>query len=79
VSLAGICVLERGSADRIWPVSAEEVLPMLQKQAYCPLDNGKYPDFLHLVEQLCQKVPLWKMACTKSPQAAQIAWDAMHP
>ncbi len=79
VPLAGICILERGSTDRVWSVSAEEVLPMLQKQAYCPLDEGKFPDFLRLVALLAQSVPLWRMACTKSPQAAQTAWDAMHP
>ena len=79
VPLAGICILERGSADRIWPVSPAEALPMLQKQAYCPLDEAKHRDFLRLVDQLAQNVPLWRMECTKSPQAAQTAWDAMHP
>ena len=77
--LAGICILERGSADRIWPVSPAEALSMLQKQAYCPLDEGKHRDFLRLVDRLAQNVPLWRMECTKSPQAAQTAWDAMHP
>ena len=77
--LAGICILERGSEDRIGRISAEEAMPMLQKQAYCPLDEGKHLDFLRLVDRLAQNVPLWRMECTKSPQAAQTAWDAMHP
>lgn len=77
VPLVGICILERGTADRIWPISPEEALPMLRKQAYCPLDKEKYPDFIRLVDRLAQQVPLWRMECTKSPQAAQVAWEAM--
>ena len=77
--LQGICILEQGPADRIAPITAEDALPMLQKQAYCPLDEAKYPQFLRLVEKLANNVPLWRMECTKSPQAAQIARDAMGP
>ena len=79
VPLSGICILERGPEDRIWRISAKDALPMLQKQAYCPLDEGKHRNFLRLVDQLAQNVPLWRMECTKSPNAAQTAWDAMHP
>ncbi len=79
VPLSGICILERGPEDRIWRISAKDALPMLQKQAYCPLDEGKQSAFLHLVERLAQSIPLWRMECTKSPNAAQTAWDAMHP
>ena len=79
VPLAGICVLERGPEDRIGPICAQEALPMLEKQAYCPLDAEKHPAFLLLVQRLAQSVPLWRMECTKAPTAAQSAWDAMHP
>ena len=78
VPLKGICILERGPENRIWQVSSEEALPMLQKQAYQPLNPVKTDAFLALVEQLSQTVPLWKMACNKNPEAAHIAFDAMH-
>ena len=78
VPLKGICILERGPENRIWQVSPEEALPMLQKQAYQPLDAGKTDAFLALVERLSQTVPLWKMACNKNPEAATVAFDAMH-
>jgi hypothetical protein len=77
--LQGICILERGQEDRIRPISAEEALPMLQKQTYCPLEAEKYAEFLRLTEKLAQSIPLWRMECTKSPQAAQVAWEAMGP
>ena len=77
--LQGICILERGLEDRIRPISAEEALPMLQKQTYCPLESEKYAAFLRLTEKLAQSIPLWRMECTKSPQAAQVAREAMGP
>ena len=79
VPLQGICLLQRGAENRIRPASAEEVLPMLYKQANQPLDKDKLPRLASLVEQLCQTVPLWQMECTKDPAAAQVAFDAMHP
>lgn len=78
VPLKGICILERGPENRIWQVSSEEALPMLQKQAYQPLNPVKTDAFLALVEQLSQTGPLWKMACNKNPEAAHIAFDAMY-
>lgn len=78
VPLKGICILERGPENRIWQVASEEALPMLQKQAYQPLNPVKTDAFLALVEQLSQTGPLWKMACNKNPEAAHIAFDAMH-
>lgn len=79
VPLRGICILERGTENRIRPAKAEAVLPMLRKQANLPLDEGKLPRLEQLVQTLSRTVPLWQMECTKDPAAAQIAFDAMHP
>ena len=77
--LQGICLLQRGTENRIRPAKAEEVLPMLYKQANLPLDETKLPRLEHLVRTLSRSVPLWQMECTKDPAAAQVAFDAMHP
>ena len=78
VPLKGLCILERGAENRIARISAAEALPMLQKQAYRPLEEHKETAFLQLVDRLSQAVPLWKMACNKNPDAAHIAFEAMH-
>ena len=78
VPVAGICMLERGAENQIRNASAEELLPMLQKQAYHPLDDQTDKKFLALTKRLSGLVPLWKLSCTKDPQAAHIAYDAMH-
>ena len=79
VPLQGICLLQRGTENRIRPAQAEEVLPMLYKQAHQPLDEQKLPQLANLVERLSRTVSLWQMDCTKDPAAAQVAFDAMHP
>ena len=75
--LAGICILERGSENKIWPISAPETLEMLRKQSYCPMDAAARPRFEALTAQLAAVVPLWRMTCTKDPQAASLAHDTM--
>ena len=78
VPLKGICILERGTENRIWPVDAGAVMEMLQKQACAPVDASKEADFIRLVKQLAEKTALWKMECNKEEQAAVIAHAAMQ-
>ena len=78
VPFRGICLLERGAENSIERIPPEVILPMVQKQCYRPLDGEKEPAFLALTKRLAATVPAWRMACTKDPIAAQIAYDAMR-
>ena len=69
VPLKGICILCRGSENRIWGISPEEGSPALRKQCNAP--NSP------LVDMLGEIVPLWQMECTKEPRAAEISYQAM--
>lgn len=69
VPLKGICILERGAENTIRRITPEEALPMLQQQCFLPSQR--------LAQLLADRVPLWKMSCTKAPEAAQVAYDAM--
>ena len=75
VPLKGICILERGAENRIHRISPEEALPRLLHETYCPA--GQEAVFEALVTRLAETVPLWRMTCTKDPQAAQVAFNAM--
>ena len=75
VPLAGICILERGAENVIRPIPAEDALPRLLHETFCPA--GQEDRFHELVTQLAETTPLWRMACTKDPEAAQIAHRAM--
>ena len=78
VPLKGLCILERGKENCILPATAEEALPMLRKQAYCPLKAEEKAAFGMLTAKLSGSVSLWKMACNKQPDAATTAFEAMH-
>lgn len=78
VPLKGLCILERGVENSIAKMAAADARPMLQKQAYQPLDTAKEADFFRLVAQLSESVPLWKMLCNKNPDAAHVAYHAMQ-
>ena len=78
VPLRGICLLERGAENAVQKILPEEILPMLRKQCYCPLNEQKEAAFLSLTQRLSQAVPVWHMACTKDPAAAQTAYAVMH-
>ena len=77
VPLAGICILERGSENKIAPCDPWEAMPMLLHQGYCPLDEEKRAAYEALVKRVAGYVPLWKMACNKDMEAAQVAYSAM--
>ena len=77
VPLKGICILRRGSEDRIRPVSPEAAMPMLRKQACPPRDPEDMALWHSLVDKLSISVPLWEMECTKNENAALVSHAAM--
>ena len=72
VPLVGICFLQRGAENIIQKASPEKWLPELIHQCFLPdgYDTA-------LVGQLAERIPLWEMFCTKDPQAAVVAYEAM--
>lgn len=77
VPLKGICILERGTENRIFPIPPREAMDMLLHQAGEPMEPALELRQKKLVENLAAKVPLWRMQCTKAPQAALVSFRAM--
>ena len=77
VPLQGICILTRGTENRIAPLSPEEALPMLERQCCGGENPSLLPALRQLAAQLSQKVPLWQMECTKEADAALVSYRAM--
>ena len=77
VPLKGICILERGPENRIFPIVPEDALAMMLHQGCEPTDDAGHPRFEALIRELTRSVPLWRMECTKDPQAAIVAREAM--
>ncbi len=73
--LMGICVLRRGQVNEIHRAVHEDLNVMLRHQCFVPEGDSVIPE---LVEALGRRVALWEMACTKDPEAALVAYGAMH-
>ena len=78
VPLKGICLLHRGTENRIFPAWACDLREVLQHQAHMPEDPASAKDVMALVDQLMDLVPLWELYCNKNPEAASVAYEAMH-
>lgn len=76
VPLQGICILERGAQNRIWPITAEDAMPRLLHQSYCP--EGAQMQHQALINRLASSVSLWRMTCNRERNAASTAFFAMN-
>ena len=70
--LKGICFLQRGVENQIQKAHLEKWQPELIHQCFVPEER-----YLPLISQLAERIPLWEMSCTKDPQAASVAYEAM--
>ena len=75
VPLKAICILERGEENEIHPISPQEALPMVFQQTYRPKNVLKY---MELIDKLSQRVSFYRLRCTPTKEAAQIAWEGMQ-
>ena len=75
--LKGICILNRGSENRIYRITAEQARSMLFHQSFFPVDAVLQDKSKALVENLMRLVPLWEMSCNKDPEAAFVSCSAM--
>lgn len=75
--LKGICILSRGPENRICTLVPDDAADFLRSQCFVPEDSEQAGRALELLERLIRMVPLWKMECTKEPEAAITAYQAM--
>ena len=78
VPLKGLCILHRGSENRIRKITPDEAIEELLHHGCAPTDSADAPKFRALIRQLAETVPLWRMECTKDPSAAATAREAME-
>ena len=75
--MKGICILSRGSENRIRLLAPEDAADFLRSQCFVPEDEEKAGRAIELLGRLIRMVPLWQMECTKEPEAAITAHQAM--
>lgn len=77
--MQGLCLLSRGTENRIVPAKPEELVRFLARQIYIPRDPARAARLLELLDACCAAVPTWTMRCTLNARAAQTAYEAMRP
>lgn len=77
LTLRGITVLERSPENFIEPLPPEKAVFALLNQTLRPADGESMDILLTLVDKVTTKVPIWRMGCNISTEAAQMAYDAM--
>ena len=78
VPLKGLVILERGQENEIVPVDTSTALPLLLQQSYRPANPVSLVKTLKLLEQVMNKVGLYRLKCTISRDAALVAYRGMN-
>lgn len=77
VPLAGVCILERAKDNSISRISKKEAYATLLSQIYRPIENGEAMiKTLQLADKFME-LPLYRLGCNMSIQAAQVAYEGM--
>ena len=76
--LKGICLLTRDICNSIVSITGKEAFPELLKQCYRPKDFRRTAQTLTLLGQLTQNVPIYRLRCNMTPEAAKVAYTGMN-
>lgn len=75
--IKAICILERGTENAIERLSFAQAYPWILNQTYRPDEERGMEKTLELVNQLMQRIPVYRMRCTISKDAVNMAYQAM--
>lgn len=77
VPLRGIAVLERGETNYITRISRKDAYPFLCRHCYRPsTPDGTLATLSH-IDRLTATVPVYRLACTPTPESALISYRAL--
>ena len=78
VPLRAVCILERGTENRIERVSFRDVYPFLFQQCYRPAEPEAMRKTMELLKHLSECVGLYRLRCNMNPDAALTAYEGMR-
>ena len=78
VPLGGICLLERGEKNEIKPCGGAKTVFNLLQQTVRPATASGRAKVLELLNDLMEKIPVWKLKCNMDQEAARVSHDAMY-
>lgn len=77
VPLCGICFVERAAQNRICRISDVEAVPRLLGQVMVT-DSADLAKQLELCDTLLAKIPMFRLECNMSAEAARVAYNGMR-
>lgn len=77
VPVAGICVLGRGTENRIEPFGGFPAIHAILAQTTRSKNAEFMERMLVLMDKLLTNVPVWKLECNMNPEAALVSYRAM--
>ena len=77
VPLKTLCILERAEKNQIQRITKKDIYSMLIQQVYRPQDPVQMAKTLKLIDQLAEKVELYRLGCNMDPSAAEVAYNVM--
>ncbi len=78
VPIKGICILERGEKNSIEPASADEALFSILNQTVRPPEENSMDKMLSTLDTVLKSVPVYKLRCNMSLEAAETAYNGMN-
>ncbi len=77
VPIGAICIMKRGSINRIRQAEPSEVLNVLLGQMYIPKNGEGAVLSLDILDALCETVPIYVLECDISETAVKTSFTAM--
>ena len=77
IPLGGVCILTRGEQNEIEPYSGTAAIFSLLDQTVRPQAANVRGELLELLDDLLSSVPVWKLRCTPTKEAALVSQAAM--
>ncbi len=77
VKLTHLCFLERGTENRVTPLSPSDAFPLLFSSVIAPKGPVATAHFLETAGDFLSSVSLHRIACTKTPDAALAVYRAL--
>lgn len=77
IPVQGICILERATENFILPLSDGDATFNLLNQTIRPTEESAMLKLLDYIDSLVRTVPIWRMGCNISLEAAHTAYNAM--
>ena len=75
--VAGIRFLTRGAENGIKRLALMEALPEFLSQTFRPADENGVRKMLELAMKITSDIPMWKLSCNISEEAAIVAYEGM--